>query len=50
MPKRFCVNTKGLNPKERKEFATDFNEFVADKKAEFKERRDQESQESGDDE
>lgn len=43
MPKRFCVNTVGLNPDERKEFATKLNKFVADKKAEIQERRNQES-------
>ena len=45
MPKKFCVNTKGLNPEERKEFATELNDFVADKKADFKERRTQEEDE-----
>lgn len=48
MPKRFCVNTKGLTKDERKELATGLNDFVQSKKAEFVERR-QESQ-NGDDE
>ena len=39
MPKNYCINTKGLSQKERKELATDLNEFVANKKAEFQERR-----------
>ncbi len=39
MPKKFCVNTKGLNAKERQEFATELDEFVSNKKSEFEERR-----------
>jgi len=39
MPKKFCVSTKGLSKDERKDFATDLNEFVANKKSEFEERR-----------
>ena len=39
MPKRFCVNTKGLSSEERKELATDLNKFVETKKAKFEEQR-----------
>ena len=39
MPKRFCVNTRDLTKDERKELATNLNDFVQSKKAEFKERR-----------
>lgn len=39
MPRRFCVNTKGLRPDEKKELATSLNKFVETKKAEFEERR-----------
>jgi len=39
MPKRFCVNTKGLTKDEKKELATELNDFVQTKKAEFVERR-----------
>ncbi len=42
MPKKFCVNTKGLKPKERKEFAKELTEFVSNKKEEFEERRNSE--------
>lgn len=49
MPKKFCVNTKGLSKDERKEFATELNKFVEEKKAGFKERR-QEKQEGSDEE
>jgi len=42
LPKKFCVNTKGLKPEERKEFATELNKFVSDKKDEFEERRNSE--------
>ncbi|MEX1053883.1 MAG: hypothetical protein WEC35_05725 [Nitrosopumilaceae archaeon] len=45
MPKKFCVNTKGLSSEERKELATDLNKFVETKKAKFEEQR-QESEES----
>jgi diadenosine tetraphosphate (Ap4A) HIT family hydrolase len=45
LPKRFCVNTKGLNPEERKELATDLNKLVEAKKAEFEKQR-QESKEN----
>ena len=39
MPKKFCVSTKGLSKDERKEFATDLNDFVAYKKSDFEKRR-----------
>lgn len=35
MPKKFCVSTKGLTKDQRKEFATDLNEFVKNKKSQF---------------
>ena len=44
--KRFCVPTKGLSKDESKEFATELNEFVKDKKAEFIERRQEQQEES----
>ena len=47
MPRKFCVNTKGLSKDERKEFATELNKFVEGKKTDFKERR-QENQERSD--
>ena len=45
MPKRFCVNTKGLTKDERKELATDLNDFVRSKKAKFEERREENQEE-----
>lgn len=39
MPKKFCVNTKGLTKDERQELATNLNDLVQSKKAEFEERR-----------
>jgi len=39
MPKRFCVNTKGLTKDERQELASSLNDLVQSKKAEFEERR-----------
>ncbi len=39
MPKKFCVSTKGLSKDEKKEFATELNDFVTNKKSEFEERR-----------
>ena len=39
MPKKFCVSTKRLSKDEKKEFATELNDFVANKKSEFEERR-----------
>ncbi len=44
MAKRFCVSTKNLSKDERKEFASELNDFVKNKKEEFEERR-QEPQE-----
>ena len=35
--KKFCVTSSGLTKEQRKEFATELNEFVKDKKAQFKE-------------
>ena len=39
MQKKFCVNTRGLKPEERKELAESLNDFVKEKKEEFTERR-----------
>ena len=39
LPKKFCVNTKGLTKDERKELATDLNDLVKNKKEEFEQRR-----------
>jgi len=39
MPKRFCVNTKGLTADERKEFATELDKFVSKKKAQIEKSR-----------
>jgi len=46
LPKKFCVNTKGLTKDERQELATDLNNFVKDKKEEFEERRQEPQEES----
>jgi len=42
----FCVRTSGLSKSERKELATDLQEFVNDKKSEFTEKRDELEEES----
>ena len=39
MPKRFCVNTKGLTVDERKEFATELDKFVSKKKTQIEKSR-----------
>ena len=40
MPKKFCINTKGLTADERKGFATDLNKFVIKRKAQIQKDRD----------
>ena len=42
----FCIRTSGLTKPERKELATDLEEFVNDKKSEFTERRNELEEES----
>ena len=44
MPKRFCVNTKGLTADERKEFATDLDKFVSKRKTQIQKNRDSNSE------
>jgi len=46
LPRKFCVNTKGLTKDERKELATDLNDLVKNKKEEFEERRQEPQEES----
>lgn len=45
MPKKFCISTKGLSKEQRKEFATDLNEFVQEKKEQFNEESQEEESE-----
>lgn len=46
MQKKFCVNTRGLKPEERKELAESLNDLVKEKKEEFTERRQEPQEES----
>jgi len=39
MPKKFCINTKGLTSAERKEFATELDKFVSKKKTQIEKSR-----------
>ena len=43
MPKRFCVNTKGLTADERKAFAIELDKFVSKRKTQIQKNRDSNS-------
>ncbi len=39
MPKKFCINTRGLTPDERKGFAIELDKFVSKKKTQIEKSR-----------